>query len=161
MRDKILQINRRRMGIDASDTAADMAFSKDSGADRRLCVYGRMRPGGPDAHVLAPFGGDWTRGDFPGFLQNGAVCSLDVCPGLAWAPDGPLNPGHILTSDQLPARWSDIDSSEGGNYVRLLTPVHTEAGDIVANVYVSADASRAQILMADGMNVHDDVDFRL
>lgn len=160
MRDKILQINRRRMGLDAPDITADAAFSAASGADKRLCVYGRMRPGGPDAHVLEPFGGVWSNGEFPGYLQTEGVCTMDQCPGLAWAPDGPANLGHILTSEKLSASWASIDSSEGGDYVRLLTPVRTKTGDIVANVYVSGDASRAQLLMADGMNVHDDVDLR-
>jgi len=157
---KIIDINRRRIGIDAPDAGADRRFSAKSGADTQLCIYGRMRPGGPDAHVLEPFGGTWSNGTFPGYIQ-GDTCTLEDCPGLAWSPNTEWNDGFILTSDKLAASWAHLDAKEGSNYARLLTPVRRGENDLVANIYVSRDASEAQLLMLDGMNVHDDVDFRL
>jgi len=156
----IIDINRRRIGLDTADTEADRRFSAASGAETQLCIYGRMRPGGPDAHVLEPLGGTWAEATFPGYLQGGA-CTLDECPGLAWSPDGEWNDGFILTTDKLATFWEYLDAKEGENLTRLLTPVHSGEQYLVANIYVSRDASEAQLLMLDGMNVHDDVDFRL
>jgi hypothetical protein len=157
----IVEINRRRFNLDPADNAGDQRFSKATGAANRLCIYGRMRPGGPDAHILEPLGGDWTACLFPGYLQGDGQCSLDQCPGLAWAPTREWNEGLLLTSDRLAGFWSTLDAKEGADYARLLTPVRIENTETIANIYVSRDASEAQLLMLDGMNVHDDVDFRL
>lgn len=159
---KIIEINRRRIGLDPADPQADQLFSNTSGAATRLCVYGRMRPGGPDAHVLAPIGGEWITCSYPGHLQNGSQCSLDECPGLTWSMTREWNEGgYLLTADALAENWERLDAKEGENLVRLLTPVRIDDSEFVANIYVSRNASETQLLMLDGMNVHDEVDFRL
>lgn len=159
---KIITINRRRIGLDPADLEADQLFSNTSGAATRLCVYGRMRPGGPDAHVLEPIGGEWITCSYPGHLQTGAQCSLDECPGLSWSITREWNDGgYLLIADALADNWYRLDAKEGENLVRLLTPVRTHDSEFVANIYVSRNASEAQLLMLDGMNVHDEVDFRL
>lgn len=159
---KIIEINRRRIGLDPADPEADQEFSITSGAATRLCVYGRMRPGGPDAHVLEALGGEWDSCSYPGHLQNGAQCSLDECPGLGWTMTREWNEGGcLLTSDALGEYWERLDAKEGENYARLLTPVGVDGGEVIANIYVSRNASEAQLMMLDGMNVHDEVDFRL
>lgn len=154
----IIAINRQRLRLDSKAPVSDAQFSAETGAVQRLCVYGRMRPGGPDAHRLADLGGTWQEGAFAGYLQSGGVCSLDQCPGLAWSPTAPWNTGFILTSDALQEFWSHLDDSEGTDYARLLTQIRANGTEFIANIYTSRDASLAQILMLDGMNVHDDVD---
>lgn len=158
---RIIELNRRRIGLDPADDTEDHRFSETTGAVRHLCIYGRMRPGGPDAHVLEPLGGTWSECEFPGHLQSDGQCSLDQCPGLAWAPTREWNAGFLLTSDRLAGTWAELDAKEGAEYARLLIPVRIGDGETVANIYVSRGASEAQLLMLDGMNVHDDVDFRL
>ncbi len=137
---EIIDINRRRVGLDTADEDADLHFSQETGALERLCIYGRMRPGGPDHDRLTPFGGDWSEGTFPGDLQ-GDLCTLDDCPGLAWAPTAFCNPGFVLTSTRLKEAWTILDAKEGENYARLLTPVRIGDTDIVANIYTSRSAS--------------------
>lgn len=158
--DKIIKINRQRVGLDKADADFDRQFSTSSGAESRLLVYGRMRPGGPDEHHLTPLDGAWREASFPGYIQNESACTLDVCPGLAWTPTGTWNEGFIFETERLKDHWSVLDAKEGEDFSRLLTPLRTDAGDLVANIYVSKDASIAQLHMLDGMNVHDDVDFR-
>lgn len=137
---KIIDINRRRVGLDTADEDADLHFCQETGALERLCIYGRMRPGGPDAHRLTPYGGEWVEGTFPGELQ-GEMCTLDDCPGLAWAPTQIWNAGFVLTSNLLRDAWVELDAKEGDNYARLLTPVRVNGTDIVANIYTSRSAS--------------------
>lgn len=158
---RIIDINRRRIGLDAPAPEADKAFSSETGACNRLCVYGRMRPGGPDEAVLVPLGGEWSEGTFPGYLQGGGVCTIDECPGLAWRPTSEWNHGFLLSSGQFPDFWNELDGKEGDAYARLLTPFRVGTQEFVANIYASKSASEAQLLMIDGMNVHDDADFRL
>lgn len=155
---KIIAINRRRLGLDPEDRLADQSFSMATGAGHRLCVYGRMRPEGPDAHYLENLGGEWSEGTFPGHLQSEGVCTVDQCPGLAWSPSAPLNAGFIFNAKLLENTWSSLDAKEGSDYARILTPVHGPDGVIVANIYVSRDATLTQMIMLDGMNVHDDVE---
>ncbi len=154
---KILAINRRRLGLDSEDLQADQQFSDATGAGHRLCVYGRMRPGGPDAHHLEVLGGEWSGGTFPGYLQSEGVCTLDQCPGLAWSPSTPMNAGFIFSTTVLENVWPSLDAKEGSDYARILTPVQGADGEVVANIYVSRDATLTQLIMLDGMNVHDDV----
>ncbi|MBO6948346.1 MAG: hypothetical protein JJ855_10265 [Rhodospirillales bacterium] len=138
--DRIIEINRRRVGLDPADEDGDRRFSHETGALERLCIYGRMRPGGPDNHRLTQFGGEWMEGTFPGTLQ-GDLCTLDECPGLAWMPTKTWNAGFVLTSNLLRDAWPELDAKEGENYARLLTPVRVGDTDIVANIYTSRSAS--------------------
>ncbi len=158
--DKIIKINRQRVGLDPADDKLDQQFSSSSGASTRLVVYGRMRPGGLDEHYLKDLVGTWRDVTFPGYIQTADACAIDFCPGLAWTPTGTWNDGFELVADALKDHWPILDAKEGADHARLLTPVRSNSGDSVANIYVSRDASIAQLHMLDGMNVHDDADFR-
>ena len=119
-----------------------------------------MRPGGPDEHHLAALNGTWSDATFPGYIQSLDACTIETCPWLAWAPTGTWNEGFVFLADALKDHCPVLDAKEGIDLARLLTPVRSSTGDSVANIYVSRDASTAQLHMLDGMNVHDDVDFR-
>ena len=146
LRDRIIAVNRCRLGLDAAAPDLDRALSLETGADCRLCVFGPPDP------ALAEFsGGAWRDVAFPGYLQPDG--------GLAWSPDGPWNPGRVLDAGSLSDAWTHLDAEYGGDSVRLLTPVRTESGEAVANIYAGPDASRARLLMLDGMNIHAETDF--
>ena len=158
--EKIIKINRQRIGLDTANDAFDEQFSLSSGAASKLVIYGRMRPGGPDEHHLAELNGTWSDATFPGYIQSLDACTIETCPWLAWAPTGTWNEGFVFLADALKDHCPVLDAKEGIDLARLLTPVRSSTGDSVANIYVSRDASTAQLHMLDGMNVHDDVDFR-
>lgn len=156
---KIIAINRQRLGLESDDHIDDALFSSQCGAAETLCVYGRMRPGGPDHDVLSQFDGDWEACKLNGILRDPNACiESGECPGLIWNPTADRQDGFLFTSAKLTEFWPTLDVHEGSDYVRLLTEIQTDAGPRVANVYVAADASRAQIMLLDGYNVHDDVD---
>jgi gamma-glutamylcyclotransferase (GGCT)/AIG2-like uncharacterized protein YtfP len=44
---------------------------------------------------------------------------------------------QLLTSPDLPAAWDRLDRFEGEAYQRILVPVTTDTGRIIANIYVA------------------------
>ncbi len=152
--ERYVTANRARLGMSAGESAS--AF----GSEHRLAVYGTLRPGGTSAHMLAPYGGMWSGGIVRGY-QLGA-CTESGCPGLAWDPAGEKIEVQVLESPELAAAWVSLDAYEGSDLVRIVVPVEIDgAGIVAANLYASADATRARLLMRDGGNVHDTVDDRL
>ncbi len=94
-----------------------------------------------------------------GVLQDPTACIVSgECPGLIWNPSAERQDGFLLTAFKLADKWMELDRHEDDDYIRLLTQVDTDAGPRVANVYAAAAATRAQVLLLDGYNVHDDVD---
>lgn len=154
--DKIIAINRQRIGLDPRDASADHAYSMSTNAQERLCVYGTLRPGQENHHLMAPLKGQWDEITYPGYFSP-ADQSYGY-PRIAWTPHGDENPGKLVTSSKLPAHWAGLDEFEGEDYCRLLTLVQTKAGPLVANIYGFIDTTRTHLLMMDGMNVHDDRD---
>jgi gamma-glutamylcyclotransferase (GGCT)/AIG2-like uncharacterized protein YtfP len=57
-------------------------------------------------------------------------------PALILDPDGSAIHVHLFESVELPARWSRLDDFEGPGYRRVVTTVHTPAGDVDASIYV-------------------------
>jgi gamma-glutamylcyclotransferase (GGCT)/AIG2-like uncharacterized protein YtfP len=51
-------------------------------------------------------------------------------------PGGPAVHVHVFESADLPAHWSRLDDVEGPGYQRVVTTVHTPAGEIDACIYV-------------------------
>lgn len=158
----VIEINKFRLGIGAEDHNADDIFSRVSGAERRLCVYGRMRPDGPDAHVLGHLGKDWRLGRFrairslpmhtdePADVASAVTFVPDDAPGATWIDC------YVLTSSLLIAGWPTLDLRFDARVKRLLCDVHIDGETVTANAYFAADASRTQLLMMDASNVHND-----
>lgn len=153
---RIVSINRQRIGLEGHDKAADDKFSEACGAKGRLCVYGTLRPGEENFHLMAPLGGEWQDVTYPGYF-SAPDDSYDY-PRIAWTPQGDTNDGKLITSSKLASEWASFDEFEGDDYCRLLTPVQSSNGPMVANIYAFVDSTRTQLLMLDGMNVHDDRD---
>ena len=102
----------------------------------RLAVYGSLAPGRPNHHHVAGLQGRWSPGGLYGRLvEAGWGASLGY-PALVLDPDGPAIDVQVLESADLPAHWSRLDEFEGPGYERVLTTVHTAAGDVEAYVYV-------------------------
>ena len=97
----------------------------------RLFVYGSLQPGGPNAHVLAPLGGQWEAGSVRGHLiKEGWGAELGY-PGLRLDDGGDLVQGQVLTTNSLAEFWEELDSFEGEGYQRQLTRVHLANGESV------------------------------
>lgn len=154
--DKIISINRQRIDLDPHDENADVRFSEDKGAHERLCVYGTLRPGEENHHLMEPLDGNWEEVTYRGYFL-GPDQSYGY-PRIAWTPHGDVNTAMLVSSSKLPSQWASLDAFEGEDYCRLLTIVETENGPVIANIYGFIDTTRTQLLMMDGMNVHDDRD---
>lgn len=154
--DKIIAINRQRIGLDPYDAAADQAFSISSGAHQRLCVYGTLRQGEENHHLMEPLDGQWHDVIYPGYFS--APDESYGYPRIAWTPLGDENPAELVVSSKLPAHWEALDSFEGADYCRLLTNVTSGSDILIANIYGFLDSTRTHLLMMDGMNVHADKD---
>lgn len=105
--------------------------------DRRLAVYGTLRPGEPNHHLLADLTGSWR----PATVR-GEVGAWRGYPILRPSPAGPAVPAMVLASPGLPARLDRLDEFEGPAYRRAwvvadLAPAGPEpAAVVVARCYV-------------------------
>ena len=102
-----------------------------------LFVYGSLQPGGPKAHVLEDFGGEWRPAVIKGNLKEAGWAAAMGYPGLVLDDSGSEVQGYLLTSPDLDARWADLDAFEGEEYKRVVAPVTLSSGEQVqAQVYV-------------------------
>ncbi|MEM7763122.1 MAG: gamma-glutamylcyclotransferase family protein [Pseudomonadota bacterium] len=104
---------------------------------RRLFVYGSLQPGGTNAHVLEPLGGDWQPAQVHGVLRQAGWGADMGYPGLVLDRSGEVVAGYVLSSEALATAWSSLDAFEGDEYQRVLTLVMLQTGEVVeAYVYV-------------------------
>ena len=96
-------------------------------APRHLAVYGTLRPGEANAHVLADVDGTWTAGTVRGTrLDDG----WHGYPGVVLGGEGEV-PVAVLASATLDAHLSRLDAFEGPGYRRVVTVVRLEDGSRV------------------------------
>jgi gamma-glutamylcyclotransferase (GGCT)/AIG2-like uncharacterized protein YtfP len=89
-----------------------------------LFVYGTLRPGHSNAHILENIGGEWLAGFVSGtFYERGWGAAADF-PGIVLHPDGPRVEGYLFISDNLSAHWQMLDEFEDG-YDRVEVTVTT------------------------------------
>lgn len=105
----------------------------------RLAVYGTLAPGEANHAVVADLPGRWSRGIVHGERSEVGWGMTHGFPALRWRPDGPAVPVHLLVSEGLPAAWERLDTFEGSAYRRILVPVTTDEGRILANIYVAGN----------------------
>lgn len=104
-------------------------------AGTRLAVYGTLAPGQPNHRLLAGCRGSWTPGVVRGrFHSSGWGATLGF-PAMVWDPDGEPIAVQLLESPDLERHWPALDEFEGDEYLRVLVPVETERGVLVANAY--------------------------
>ena len=103
----------------------------------RLAVYGSLAPGERNQHILTPIPGSWSRGSVYGtFSDTGWGTSLGF-RSLVWDAGGGEVAVQVFESSELTAHWSRIDEFEGSDYRRILVPVVTSGGILVANLFAA------------------------
>lgn len=96
----------------------------------RLFVYGTLRPGHCNAHILENIGGEWLPGYVSGtFYERGWGAATDF-PGIVLDVNGSRIPGYLFLSANLEAHWSMLDEFEDG-YDRVAVEVTTDDGQSV------------------------------
>src|SRR3954452_17974230 len=111
----------RRTVAEAAD--AERRLDDLFGTSHTLAVYGTLVPGGPNHHVVAPLGGEWTDGLIEGdLLPLGWGADLGY-PGLRSRVGEDAVAVQVLTAPLLATAWPDLDRFEGPGYEHILVPV--------------------------------------
>jgi gamma-glutamylcyclotransferase (GGCT)/AIG2-like uncharacterized protein YtfP len=101
-----------------------------------LAVYGSLRPGHENHHVVQDIKGEWFDGTVEGRMGSwGPYRRLIV--GASASEQIPV---CVLRSADLPYHWERLDSFEGSAYQRIVCPIHTDRGVIFGNVYAVTEA---------------------
>lgn len=102
----------------------------------KLAVYGTLRPGGSNHHLIAEFPGEWTRASVRGRLLAQAPAARLGYPAMVWQPEGDEIEVDLLSSPALKNFWHVLDEFEGEHYRRILVPIERDNQIIaVANLY--------------------------
>lgn len=104
-----------------------------------LAVYGSLKPGKENHHLISDLKGEWHKGYINGiFYDQGWGAGLGY-PAVRWNPSAEEIPVHVLISGHLPHSWDWLDDFEGEDYCRILVPVYQgKKVRWVANIYESA-----------------------
>ena len=102
-----------------------------------LFVYGTLRKGFPNEHVLTEIGGTFTEASVKGrYIDSGWGAEMG-CPGLKLDDAGDMIQGQVFRSENLAQHWQKLDEFEGREYARVETQVQLNDGQFVtAYVYV-------------------------
>lgn len=89
-----------------------------------LFVYGTLRPGQSNAHLLEKIGGEWLQGYVTGRFYDSGWGAATGFPGVILDPDADRIDGWLFISERLTDHWPMLDEFEDG-YDRILTEVTT------------------------------------
>lgn len=102
----------------------------------RLAAYGSLRPGRENHHLVADLRGTWQRGHVRGLLHPGGGEGRERWAKLTLDESGPEVEVEVLESQDLLARWDELDRFEGAAYRRQLVIVELAGKQLVAaNLY--------------------------
>ena len=103
-----------------------------------LFVYGTLRLGHANEHVMKKIGGEWREAKIRGrwFEEGWGYENHGLC-GMVVDAQGSEIPGQIFSSSNLKNHWGTLDNFEGSDYERVETRAVCSNGDIV-DVYVYA-----------------------
>ena len=104
--------------------------------ESRLAVYGTLRPGQPNHHVLAEIPGRWFEGHVHGRLIAEGWGAALGSPGLVLDHAAPAVQVWVLESADLPRHWSSLDGFEGPGYSRTEVTVQVDNAELSAFIYV-------------------------
>jgi gamma-glutamylcyclotransferase (GGCT)/AIG2-like uncharacterized protein YtfP len=116
-----------------------------------LAVYGTLRPGEPNHHIVAPLGGEWSDGVVEGDLFPVGWGATLGYPAFRPRAGGAAVAVKVLTASTLPAAWPDLDRFEGAEYRRILVPIFSPGGveerrlQTVANLYAAAEPAPGEV----------------
>jgi len=103
----------------------------------RLFVYGSLKPGHSNAHLLEQIGGSWQAATVVGTLRPEGWGADQAYPALTLDERGMRVSGFVFSSEQLAQHWQRLDEFEGDDYERVLTTATLDDGSTVAAyVYV-------------------------
>ena len=103
--------------------------------ESRLAVYGTLRPGQPNHHVLAEIPGRWLEGHVHGRLVEEGWGAALGSPGIVLDHGAPAVKVWVLESADLPSHWSRLDGFEGLGYSRIPVIVRVPNGELSAFIY--------------------------
>ena len=84
-----------------------------------LFVYGTLRSGYPNQHVLDAIGGTRQAATVQGELVESGWGAAMGCPGLVLNAEGKAIPGEVFSSANLDKHWDELDRFEGEEYQRV------------------------------------------
>ncbi len=97
----------------------------------KLFVYGTLRPGEPNHHLLSSIGGTWQKASVRGEHRETGYSTDMHYPGVILDLNGNEIEGYLFTSKHLSKHWDVLDRFEGSNYRRVKTDVTLEDGNVV------------------------------
>ena len=109
--------------------------SDDFLPEERLAVYGSLRPGEKNAHLLAELAGEWSEGVVFGTLRPIRAGYAKGYSGLTLDEAGDPVAVALLSSRDLPGFWPSLDAFEGFEFVRTIAKVRVGARSVEASLY--------------------------
>ena len=102
----------------------------------RLFVYGSLRPGRENAHLLEQIGGSFEPGSILGKLYHDGWGALIGYPGVDICDPIDQIEGFVFTSKYLDKHWDQLDDFEGEEYIRTEVNVTLASGvQVIAWIY--------------------------
>ncbi len=102
-----------------------------------LFVYGTLKPGHENAHLLEAIGGTWRAASVRGVLRPSGWAAGKGYPALTLADAGEEVRGFVFSSERLAGHWAGLDAFEGSDYRRVAAIATLDDGSrIEAQVYV-------------------------
>ena len=105
-----------------------------------LFVYGTLRQGYSNEHILKRMHGTYQDASVRGTLVNAGWGAAMGCPGIKLSNSAPPIEGQVFTSSELTSHLAFLDDFEGHEYQRIITEVSLLNGEkMSAYVYVLVD----------------------
>jgi pimeloyl-ACP methyl ester carboxylesterase len=116
--------------------AANLAQAEDVSI-QHIFVYGTLRPGDSNEHVMKDIRGEWRDASISGvWHKEGWGYEKFGLPGMVVDKNGEEIKGLIFSSANLQEYWVTIDNFEGPDYERVKTQAVCPNGDVIeVNVY--------------------------
>ena len=106
---------------------------------QHLFVYGTLKKGGKNAHLLERIGGTWRAASVKGKLYPQGVSGTEGYPALILDEAQKPVQGLVFSSSTFSRWWALLDAYEGEGYQRVTTKVKLKTGTSVeAFMYVPA-----------------------
>lgn len=94
----------------------------------KLFVYGTLRPGHPNEHILAAIGGSFEPAVVRGVLHQKGWGAAMGYAAIELNENGDEVEGFVFTSENLAGHWQALDEFEGDAYRRVLTKATLKDG---------------------------------
>ena len=97
-----------------------------------LAVYGTLRRGEANHHIVSRLRGKWHEGTVRGWVYEIAWGDAEGYPGITLSDDAAPTPVDVLAADDLDRHILEVDRFEGPGYRRVVTTAKLEDGTEVA-----------------------------